>query len=236
MSQPYRTYSAFADFQVFRNRLDNGWLGLGGLLLGDVAGTGSLTSAKLYLSAAYHQMLGNSSLLSAGFNVGWASKRINISKLTFPDQFDGRFFDATRPTSVTLSNTGVDYPDIQVGLNYAYFPSTDIYLNAGYSAHHVNRPSETFFSDKSIDDIIPLRHIAFVNASLKAGSNIDPEPQYLFQYPGPCCQRCRWPECVFQPDGFRGKTNYCRSLLPLWRCLDPNGRTEDPGCSVHLFL
>lgn len=180
LAQPYRTYSAFADFQVFRNRLDNGWLGLGGLLLGDVAGTGSLTSNKIYLSAAYHQMLGNSSLLSAGFNVGWAAKRINTQKLTFPDQFDGRFFDATRPTAVTLSNTGVDYLDVQAGVNYAYFPGPDIYINAGYSVHHVNMPRETFFSDKQTDNIIPMRHIAFANAILKPSPNVILNPGLFF--------------------------------------------------------
>lgn len=180
LSQPYRTYSAFGDFQLLRDRLDNGWVGLGGLLLGDVAGSGSLTSTKIYLSAAYHQMLGNSSLLSAGFNMGWASKRINASKLTFPDQFDGTFFDATRPTAVTLSNTGVDYPDLQAGINYAYFPRTDIYVNAGYSIHHVNRPRESFFSDKLTDDRIPMRHIGFVNALLKTGPGLILNPGLFF--------------------------------------------------------
>jgi type IX secretion system PorP/SprF family membrane protein len=180
LSQPYRTYSAFADFQVFRDRLDNGWLGLGAVLLGDVAGSGSLTSTKLYLSAAYHQMLGNSSLLSGGFNLGWASKRIDPSGLTFPDQFDGQFFDGTRPTTVVLSNTGVDYLDMQAGVNYAYFPRADIYLNAGYSLHHVNMPRESFFSDKMDNDIIPMRHIGFLNAILKAGPSLILNPGIFF--------------------------------------------------------
>ena len=85
--------SIFGDAQVFRNRIETGWLGLGGVILRDVAGTGSLTSTKAYASIAYHQELGLSSLLTAGFNVGWANKRIDQTKLTFPDQFDGKFFD-----------------------------------------------------------------------------------------------------------------------------------------------
>ncbi|HMO61576.1 MAG TPA: PorP/SprF family type IX secretion system membrane protein [Ferruginibacter sp.] len=131
LAAPYKTVSAFADAQVFRDRLDNGWLGIGGLLLSDVAGSGGLRSTKIYGSIAYHQMLGNSSLLSAGFNVGWANKRIDQSRLKFPDQFDGRFFDGTLPTSVILTNTNVSYFDMQVGVNYAYFPDEDIYINGG---------------------------------------------------------------------------------------------------------
>ena len=31
---------------------------------------------------------------------------------------------------------------MQVGMNYAYFPSDDLYINGGYSIQHVNRPRE----------------------------------------------------------------------------------------------
>ena len=74
MAVPYKTISIYGDAQVFRNRIETGWLGLGGVILRDVAGTGSLTSTKAYASVAYHQQLGLSSLLSAGFHVGWANK------------------------------------------------------------------------------------------------------------------------------------------------------------------
>jgi len=77
MAVPYKTMSIYGDAQVFRNRIETGWLGLGGVIIRDVAGTGSLTSTKAYASVAYHQELGLSSLLTAGFNVGWANKRID---------------------------------------------------------------------------------------------------------------------------------------------------------------
>ena len=144
MAQPYKTMSIFGDAQAFRNRIETGWLGLGGVILSDVAGTGSLTSTKIYASIAYHQELGLSSLLTAGFNVGWANKRIDQTKLTYPDQFDGKFFDGNQPTSVVLENDNISYFDLQVGMNYAYFPTEDVYINAGYSIQHVNQPKETW--------------------------------------------------------------------------------------------
>src|SRR5665647_3269453 len=158
MAQPYKTMSIFGDAQVFRNKIETGWLGLGGVILRDVAGTGSLTSTKAYASIAYHQELGLSSLLTAGFNVGWANKRIDQSKLTYPDQFDGQFFDGTLPTSAQLLNNNVSYFDMQAGINYAYFPTQDVYINAGYSIMHVNQPKETFFEDATSDQI-SMRHI-----------------------------------------------------------------------------
>ena len=162
MTLPYKTMSVFADVQLFRDKMENGWMGAGLLFLNDVAGTGSLQSNKIYASLAYHQMIGNSSLVSAGFNVGFANKRIDVSKLTFPDQFDGTFFDHDLPTAVSLVNTAVSYPDIQAGVNYAYFPTDNIYLTAGYSIHHVNTPYESFFAEKSYASRIPMRHIGFI--------------------------------------------------------------------------
>jgi type IX secretion system PorP/SprF family membrane protein len=68
MVLPYKTISVFGDAQLFRDKFENGWMGAGFLLLSDEAGEGNLKSTKIYGSLAYHQMLGNSSLLSAGFN------------------------------------------------------------------------------------------------------------------------------------------------------------------------
>src|SRR6516225_7906901 len=100
MSAPYRTMSLWGDAQVFRNRIENGWMGLGGVILRDDAGASTLTSTSVYGSVAYHQMVGYARLITLGFNTGWVNKRINTANLKFPDQFDGKFFDNTLPTSV----------------------------------------------------------------------------------------------------------------------------------------
>ena len=183
LAAPYKTISVYGDAQLFRNQIENGWLGLGGVILNDVAGSGGLTSTKIYGSLAYHQMLGISSLLSAGFNVGWANKRIDQTKLKFPDQFDGKFFDGNTPTAVVLQNNNISYFDMQVGLNYAYFPSENLYLNVGYSIHHVNKPQETFFSDNTDTSRISMRNIGFINAVLKVNDRviINPNAYYTNQ-------------------------------------------------------
>src|SRR5579872_3711861 len=76
MAVPYRTMSIWGDAQVFRNRIENGWMGIGGVILRDDAGSGTLTSTEAYGSVAYHQMVGYSSLITAGFNAGFINKRI----------------------------------------------------------------------------------------------------------------------------------------------------------------
>lgn len=185
MTVPYKTMSAFGDVQLMKDRFENGWIGAGGAILKDVAGTGNLTSTKVYGAIAYHQMLGYSSLLSLGFNVGATNKQINVSQLRFPDQFDGHFFDHGIPTNAILDKTNVTYFDLQVGMNYAYFPTEKIYVNAGFSSHHVNRPRESFFTSDATDydNRLPRRYIGFLNGSFMLNDQwiINPNAYFTIQ-------------------------------------------------------
>jgi type IX secretion system PorP/SprF family membrane protein len=184
MTVPYKTMSAFGDVQLGKDRFENGWIGAGAVILKDVAGSGNLSSTKIYGSLAYHQLLGFSSLLSLGFNVGYANKQINTYNLKFPDQFDGRFFDNKMPTSVSLAKNNIGYLDMQVGMNFAYFPTQEIYLNAGFSAHHINKPHESFFESTTEEsNTVPVRSIAFLNASFKVNDQwlLNPNVYYSRQ-------------------------------------------------------
>ncbi len=166
---PYKTMSAYGDVQLLQNSENTGWLGVGAVILRDVAGASVLTSTKVYGSVAYHQMINQGSLVSLGFNAGWANKSINTANLSFPGQWNGQFFDAHQTTvAPKLDYNNISYFDMQVGMNYAYFPNNRTYLNAGFSAMHINQPKESFFTEQSgIDNRIPVRYTGFVNGSFK---------------------------------------------------------------------
>jgi type IX secretion system PorP/SprF family membrane protein len=166
-NNPYKTMSIWGDAQLFNNRFENGWLGVGGAILHDVAGSGELSATRFFGSVAYHQLLGFSSLLSAGFNIGWITKKIDPTKLTFDNQWNGKFFDITIPSGETFAYNQVGYFDLQAGLNYAYFPNENTYLNAGFSASHINRPTESFFTSGMVDAKLDVRYTVFGNAAFK---------------------------------------------------------------------
>ncbi len=168
-TNPYKTMSAWGDAQLFNNRFDNGWMGIGGAVMKDVAGAGNLSSTRAYGAVAYHQMVGMASLLSIGFNVGYISKKVDFSKLTFDNQWNdfGQFFDVTIPSGENFAYSQVAYFDLQAGLNYAYFPNDQTYLNAGMSISHLNRPRESFFSSQTINSKLDVRYTAFLNAAYK---------------------------------------------------------------------
>ncbi len=167
IANPYKTMSAWGDAQVFNNKFENGWMGLGLSILRDQAGSGNLTSTKVNGSVAYHQLIGYKSLLSGGFAIGGVNKRVDLSKLTFDNQWNGQFFDVTVPSNEPFANSSVWYIDLQAGLNYAWFPSENAYVNAGFSAMHLNSPSESFFDNALADTKVPTRVNAFFNGSFK---------------------------------------------------------------------
>jgi len=164
-TDPYRTMSVWGDTKLFTNRFENGWVGAGLSLLKDE--TGSLSSTSGYATVAYHQMLGYNSLLSGGFGLGFISKRIDISKLSFDNQWNGKFFDITIPSNEPFAYSQTSYLDLQMGLNYAYFASENIYFNAGVSITHINTPRESFYDPSVSDNRLSRRYTAFANASIK---------------------------------------------------------------------
>jgi type IX secretion system PorP/SprF family membrane protein len=159
--------SVWADAQLFNDRFENGWLGVGGAMLQDVAGSGNLTSTKAYASIAYHQLLGLNSLLSGGFNLGFTQKRVDVNKLSFNSQWNGKFFDVSFPSGEPLNFSSTTYFSLQAGINYTYFATDNLYLNFGLSAANINRPNETFFATNTAVNRVETRYTAFANASLK---------------------------------------------------------------------
>lgn len=164
---PYKTMSAYGDVQLFGNRFENGWVGVGGAILRDVAGAGNLTSTKAYGSVAYHQALGLGSLVSVGFNAGYVSKRVDFTKLTFDNQWNGKFFDIAAPSGEGFTTNSLGYFSLGAGVNYAYFPNENTYINVGVSALNLNRPKESFFSASTADQRVLPRFTTFLNGSFK---------------------------------------------------------------------
>jgi type IX secretion system PorP/SprF family membrane protein len=178
---PYKTTSIWADAQFMREKIPGGWFGIGGLVLQDAAGKGALKSTKAYLSVAYHQMLGESGLLSSGFNIGYAGKQIDESKLTFDEQWNGKFFDIGKTSGEILQNNSVAYLDLQAGLNYAWFPTDNIYFHTGFSLHHFNRPAESFFlNSHGNDNRLRPRSIFFADAMIKLNEQLIISPAFFY--------------------------------------------------------
>jgi type IX secretion system PorP/SprF family membrane protein len=182
---PYKTVSAWGDVQLANDKLYNGWFGAGLVFLGDEAGTGALSSNKIYGSLAYHQVINDQHTISAGFQGGFVQKTIDFSKLTFDNQWNGKFFNVQAPSGESFASPNVRYFDLNAGINFATFINDYSYLNLGVAAQHLNRPKESFFSGVTstgakYDTRLAHRYSAFVNGSFRVADNLIINPQFYF--------------------------------------------------------
>ncbi len=177
---PYKTFSAWGDAQLLKKKLETSWLGVGAILLNDVAGTGNLTSIKSFLSVAYHQQINDNNLVSFGLSGGLVQKRIDYTKLTFDGQWNGKFFDIELPSNEPFVTNNASYIDLNAGINYSWFANENFYLNVGVSMMHLNTPSETFFNPASVDAKVSRRYNYFANASIKVNDVLILNPHIYY--------------------------------------------------------
>jgi type IX secretion system PorP/SprF family membrane protein len=129
------------NFYVYNENISGGLI-----FINDKSGGANLAVNKIFLSAAYHKMLG-SHKLHFGYQIGYVQKNINMGGLTFPDQYDRNLggFNAALPNNETFNGQQLSYTDMNIGLIWSKrIGAFD--LEAGLAFFHFNYPKETFFS------------------------------------------------------------------------------------------
>src|SRR5690606_7730635 len=91
---PFVTYSASVDAPIIRDLSIDDYLAAGLQIYNDKAGDGNLSNTSVLASVAYHKFLGGGGgdpdkTLSVGFQGGYTSKSIDLSRLYFGNEFTG---------------------------------------------------------------------------------------------------------------------------------------------------
>jgi type IX secretion system PorP/SprF family membrane protein len=178
---PYATTSLFGDFQLFRNKYQSNWLGLGFAFFNDAVGDGKLSLFRSEMFLAYHIQIGQYNMLSFGAAASHGARSVNFSKFSYPVQWDGYTFDRNNPNQENKGLEKSSYNSFSAGLNYAFFPNEGVYIKLGLSTNNLNRPTETFF--KGGTNTLDFRHQANLDILLKTAENviINPSMYYTIQ-------------------------------------------------------
>ena len=173
-ADPYTTGTISFDSKIFQNLPGNyvdeiTRVGVGGMLMYDQALAGGLKStyasfnvsgnvrlasgvgpdyngnrirhlSKIRMDEAAEQRLG------IGLGVSYGQRRIDVTKLTFEDQFTGNGFDTNLPTGESALSNTKPFVSASAGLIYNY-KSTATNFDFGVAAFHVNKPKQTFIND-----------------------------------------------------------------------------------------
>ncbi len=120
---PYITNSLSADFNAFKNRISEGSkAGLGLVFTNDQSLGGALQVSSIGVSAAYNLPLDidGAHVVGLGLQGTYHQRRMDLTKLSFENQFGSNGYDAGLPIGEYINNAPKNYLDMNVGIKYNY--------------------------------------------------------------------------------------------------------------------
>jgi type IX secretion system PorP/SprF family membrane protein len=151
---PYKTGSFNFEYKQPIGRGDD-FLTTGVQMVYDKAGSTNFTTSNLLPAINYHKSLSEygNKYLSLGFMGGLVQRRIDRSKMTTNNHFDGNGYNPGLPDGETFSNPNYTYMDGSVGMafNSSMGDKSENNYFLGLAYHHFNRPKNSFYQNPAIE-------------------------------------------------------------------------------------
>jgi len=187
VTSPFVTLSASVDAPIKVGLAGDDYLAAGLQFYNDKAGDANLSNTSILGSIAYHKSLGSTDgvgdrpgkTLSVGFQGGYASKNLDLSKLYFGDEFNntGLF---TGPTG-DLINNKVNYWVVNAGVAWAHAVSNGFSYAIGVGANNLNQPQESLEKQKNSEVGLGMRYTAQIGAVARVSDRLRLMPAVLYQ-------------------------------------------------------
>jgi len=173
IGKTYRTYYVSYDQGILKNKIKNGYLGLGGIIYSDKAGDLNMgkTAAQLNLSSLIE--VNRNQLFSAGIYLGYTQHSIDFTAGQWDEQFNGVNYNSALPSNESsLNYSSWGNFDIGAGLNWYYefgestISSYDAFkMNIGISASHLNKSKLKYtVGNSSTQETLDTKIIAHANS------------------------------------------------------------------------
>ncbi len=147
VTTPYQTGSLNGEYKFGVGKGDD-FVTAGLQVLWDKAGSVALTTTHLLPAVNYHKSLSadKNRYLSLGFIGGWISRRLDRSKVTTNNQYDGFGYNGSLPDGETFV-ANYSYFDAGVGMSYnaSIGENKDNNFYVGLAYHHFNKPTNGFY-------------------------------------------------------------------------------------------
>ena len=154
--------------------------GIGVLVMNDRAGRGTLTTTNVSGIYSYQLNVTRSFSLKAGFQVTYAQKSVDWSKLTFGDMIDARrgfiYNTLETPGQNNGKKSNVDLSAGLLGYSKRYF--------FGFAASHLTEPDEALIGNGDVKSILPMKLTGHVGAVIPLdgdGGQTSISPNILYQ-------------------------------------------------------
>lgn len=201
---PYKTYGASFEMKLKASNWEKAGdnktkaykksvsrLAAGLSFFSDKAGDGNMGTSQVLASLASFVPVNDKNSISVGLQAGVVQRKIDFSKLLFPDQYNGTSYDPNIANGENQAAQNYIYPDVAAGINWSYGmgeksvgANNGLKVKAGFSVYHVNRPKQKFVTGSN--DQLYRKYVLHGDASIGvANTNVVLVPSYLFQFQGP---------------------------------------------------
>ena len=177
---PFKTFAFMADSRYWTKNQN---IGLSGGLIYDVTGDSKFSTTSLLTAASYRFKLPNNrGSLSFGAQPSLTQKKIDLSQLSFDDQFNGNYYDPSIATNEKLPRTSRWYFDVALGVQSTIKINPKNTVEIGASLYNVLKPKQSFFND----DVIRLdrRYNGFLRLNRGISKKLVLQPGILFSSQG----------------------------------------------------
>lgn len=175
-SKPFTTAGVSFDMPVKK-------FGIGAQVLNYRAGAGRYNVTSALLSFGYDLVFDkdNNHHLALGLQAGMLQKSIDVTALTFSNQYsglNGGTFDASASSGENFSNSSFAMEDINAGFLY-YYAKAGSRLNPfiGYSVAHLTQPTESFFG---ASNRLPSRSYLHGGIKINVNEKVQLLPKFLY--------------------------------------------------------
>ena len=187
VTAPFVTYAASFDAPIIHDITTDDYLAAGVQLYNDRAGDGNLNNFSGLASIAYHKFLGGGygdpkSALSVGFQGGYSSKTIDLSRLYFGDEFqNGNFNPGTSQQYINGLGNSVHTFTVNAGISWSQALGQSFSYVIGLGANNLNQPGESVTKQNNSNVGLGRRYNAQFGSIIRAGERLSFRPGVLFQ-------------------------------------------------------
>lgn len=154
VTTPYQTGSINFEYKQPVGK-GNDFITTGLQVLYDKAGVTNFTTTNIHPAINFHKSLNDekSKYLSLGVMGGYVQRRIDRSKITTNNQFDGNGYNPSLGDGETLTKFSYHYWDASIGLSFnsSIAGSETDYYFVGAAYHHFNRPKNSFYTNPPVE-------------------------------------------------------------------------------------
>jgi type IX secretion system PorP/SprF family membrane protein len=159
-----------------------GRYGGGVQIMNNRAGYGNFNVLQMNFSGAYDLRIdkGNIHHAAFGMEVGVMQKSVDFGRLTWDNQYsmaDGGGFDVSLPNGENYNSERIYLLDISAGGLY-YYAKENSRINPfiGFSAFHLNQPTETFFG---YSNKLPVHYILHAGSRIGINERLQLQARFL---------------------------------------------------------